>query len=289
MFSIRTATMADVPAIHQCWLDTDFTPEEQIPVKPLGIAPWFPNLVEHGDMRVAESAGAIIGFAATVTRGRMQYLSECFVRPDWQSMGVTKSLLDALYTDPTLIRCTLASSDRRAVSRYMRAGMTPRWPMYILDLVDPTKLDTPRYQATVCTDVAEWLHYDYRLVGHDRSIDITQYFIAACDAALLQIHDGARLVGQALVQRRHYDPGAVGARNIGPVGVFDRADAAHAVHAAVAWVVADGVSKVHLRVPAEHAALPWMIARGMHIDGVETYCASQEWFDPTCYAPSGLM
>ena len=156
----------------------------------------------------------------------------------WQSKGVTKQLLDALYDDPTLIRCTLASSDRRAVSRYMRVGMTPRWPMYILDLVDATKLGTPRYRAEVCTDVSEWLHYDYRLVGHDRSVDIVHYFVAHCDAALLQIKDGTRLVGQALVQRRHYDPGAVGARNVGPVGVFERADAAHAVHAAVAWVVA---------------------------------------------------
>jgi GNAT superfamily N-acetyltransferase len=289
MFTIRVATMADVPSIHQCWLDTDFTPEEQIPVKPLGVAPWFPNLVEHGRMLVAESGDEIIGFAATVTRGRMQYLSECFVRPDWQSKGVTKQLLDALYEDPTLIRCTLASSDRRAVSRYMRAGMTPRWPMYILDLVDVTKVGTPRYRAEVCTDVAEWLHYDYRLVGHDRSVDIVHYFVERCDAALLQIKDGARLVGQALVQRRHYDPGVVGARNVGPVGVFDRVDAAHAVHAAVAWVVADGVTKVHMRIPAEHAGLPWMIEHGMHIDGAETYCASQEWFDPTCYAPSGLM
>jgi len=290
MGQIRQAEIADVPAIHDSWLLTDFPDEaERALVARLGPAPWFAFLIAHGDMRVAEVDGQIIGFAATITRGRVCYLSECFVQPAWQSRGVTKALLAALYTDHTVVRCTLASSDPRAVSRYMRVGMRPQWPMYFVRLSDATRLGEPQYEVRETNDVEAWLFYDRRMVGHDRAIDITDYFVAHCQAALLQIYDGPQLIGQSLAQRQHYDPGASGVMNVSLTGVFDSQHAAGAMHAAVAWTHALGAPDVHMRVPAAHAGLPFLIDRGMHIAGVETFCASQMWFDPTCYAPSGMM
>lgn len=290
MGQIRQAEIADVPAIHDSWLLTDFPDEaERALVARLGPAPWFAFLIAHGDMRVAEVDGQIIGFAATITRGRVCYLSECFVQPAWQSRGVTKALLAALYTDHTVVRCTLASSDPRAVSRYMRVGMRPQWPMYFVRLSDATRLGEPQYEVRETNDVEAWLFYDRRIVGHDRAIDITDYFVAHCQAALLQIYDGPQLIGQSLAQRQHYDPGASGVMNVSLTGVFDSQHAAGAMHAAVAWTHALGAPDVHMRVPAAHAGLPFLIDRGMHIAGVETFCASQMWFDPTCYAPSGMM
>lgn len=290
MGQIRQAEIADVPAIHDSWLLTDFPDEaERALVARLGPAPWFAYLIAHGDMRVAEVDGQIIGFAATITRGRVCYLSECFVQPAWQSRGVTKALLAALYTDHTVVRCTLASSDPRAVSRYMRVGMRPQWPMYFVRLSDATRLGDPQYEVRETNDVEAWLFYDRRIVGHDRAIDIADYFVAHCQAALLQIYDGPQLIGQSLAQRQHYDPGASGVMNISLTGVFDSQYAAGAMHAAVAWTHALGAPDVHMRVPAAHAGLPFLIDRGMHIAGVETFCTSQMWFDPTCYAPSGLM
>lgn len=290
MWILRSATVADVPAIHASWLLTDFPDAaERAKVATLGEAPWFGYLVAHGTMLVAEVDGHIIGFAATITRGRMCYLAECFVQPTWQSQGVTKALLAQLFADPTLVRCTLASSDPRAVSRYMRVGMRPQWPMYFLSLHDASRLGDTTYSVRETTDVEAWLHYDRRLVGHDRAVDITDYFVAHCQAALLQIYAGAQLVGQSLVQRRHYDPDMSGAMNVSLTGVFDAQHAAGAMHAAVVWTHALGAPHIHMRVPAAHAGLPLLIERGMHIAGVETFCASQMWFDPTCYAPSGMM
>ena len=290
MWQIRQAEIADVPAIHDSWLLTDFPDEgERALVARLGPAPWFAHLIAHGDMRVAEVDGQIIGFAATITRGRICYLSECYVQPAWQSRGVTKALLAALYTDHTVVRCTLASSDVRAVSRYMRVGMRPQWPMYFVRVSDAPRLGEPQYEVRETTDHEAWLYYDRRIVGHDRAIDITDYFVAHCQAALLQIYAGKQLIGQSLVQRRHYDPDASGAMNVSLTGVFAPQHAAGVMHAAVAWTHALGAPDVHMRVPAAHAGLPLLIDRGMHIAGVETFCASQMWFDPTCYAPSGMM
>ena len=103
---IRPATAADMAAVHDCWLATDFTdPAEYAAMLPLGIAPWWPHLYEHGRLLVAEADGVIVGLAGTQTRGRICYLADCFVRPEWQSHGIAKAparrqILDIEGRDP---------------------------------------------------------------------------------------------------------------------------------------------------------------------------------------------
>ena len=61
---IRPATAADMAAVHDCWLATDFTdPSEYAAMAALGIAPWWPHLYEHGHLLVAEADGVIVGSA----------------------------------------------------------------------------------------------------------------------------------------------------------------------------------------------------------------------------------
>ena len=60
MWQIRQAEIADVLAIHDSWLLTDFPDEgERALVARLGPAPWFAHLIAHGDMRVAEVDGQL--------------------------------------------------------------------------------------------------------------------------------------------------------------------------------------------------------------------------------------
>lgn len=289
MMTIRPAQAADVVAVHECWLATDYPePVEYAQMAALGMAPWFPHLFATGNLWVAEVDGRVVGFAGTQTRGRVCYLADCFVHPDWQSHGVTRALLAQLHADPTLIHCTLASSDPRAASRYVRAGMTPRYPMYVLESADRTQRRAPLCDTQVCHDIEEWLFYDQRLVGHDRRVDI-MHLCDGTNATLLQMRDGTRLLGQALIQPRRYDRAPQGKYNIGPVGVFARAHAAAVTQSAVAWAFAHGATWVTMRVPGPHPALPVLLDMGMEIRYVETFCASQEWFDPGCYVPSGIM
>lgn len=289
MITIRPAQVADVVAVHECWLATDFTdPATHAAMVPLGIAPWWPHLFAHGRLLVAEVDGVIVGFAGTQTRGRVCYLADCFVRPDWQSKGITRALLAQLHADPTLIHCTLASSDPRAVSRYVRAGMIPRYPMYELVSSTRTQPHAPQCDIQVCHDIEEWLFYDQRLVGHDRRVDI-MHLCDGTNATLLQMRDGTRLLGQALIQPRRYDRAPQGKYNIGPVGVFARAHAAAVTQSAVAWAFAHCATWVTLRIPGPHPGLPVLLDMGLDIAYIETFCASQEWFDPECYAPSGIM
>jgi hypothetical protein len=60
------------------------------------------------------------------------------MRPDWQSKGITRALLAQLHADPTLHPLHVGVERApRAVSRYVRAGMIPRYPMY--ELVSSTR------------------------------------------------------------------------------------------------------------------------------------------------------
>lgn len=290
MVQYRIATQADIDAIHACWLETEFPDESQRAALPLvGVAPWFGHLLAHGAMQVATVDEQVVGFAATITRGTVRFLVECFILPAYQSQGISRELLSRLYQDWTGVRCTLASDDRRAVSRYVRAGMIPRWTRYRMTVKHPDRLGTAALHVQPATNVTNWLANDRRIVGYDRSVDVREYFLAKTDAQLLEIYAGGDLVAQAIVERNYYSPTKIGALNIAGVMTFVPTHAANSVHAVVNWAVRAGWATVYVRVPGAHPALPLLIDRGLTIVDTETYCASKEWFDPSVYAPTGLM
>jgi GNAT superfamily N-acetyltransferase len=288
-FTIRPATVSDLQGIHDCWLETDYPDAAQrTAYAALGMAPWFPHLLTTGTLWIAVAGERIIGFAGTQTRGNVCYLSDCYTHPTWQSRGVNAALLAALFDDSTHVRCTLASSDPRALSRYVRAGMTPLFPSYMLRSTARTRSQRPVFETRACLDREEWLAHDTRFLGHDRRVDI-DYFASEAACTLLQIFDGSQLVGQAVTNLRRYDLAPNGKRNLGPVASIDRVSAAAVVQSALGWLMADGATEVSMRLPGPHPALPILLAAGMQVAYAETYCASAEWFDPQCYAPSGLM
>src|SRR5262245_63466491 len=74
---------------------------------------------------------------SALVRGRVWYLSMFFVLPGDQGRGLGRALLKRAlaYGEArgTEVRCTWATLDPRAQTRYVMAGMTPRWPIYRLD------------------------------------------------------------------------------------------------------------------------------------------------------------
>jgi len=88
--------------------------------------------METGDMFVAESGGRIIGFAAAITRGRIRFLAELYVRPEHRSKSIGRKLLEQLLPEEGSTVCTLSSDDARALALYVRSGMQPYWPYFYL-------------------------------------------------------------------------------------------------------------------------------------------------------------
>jgi len=95
----------------------------------------FRSLHEHllahdGDRcRVAVADGRIAGYAAALARGRAWFLASLFVRPDAQSAGIGRSLLDAVWGDGFRERRTLTDAIQPVSNGlYARRGLIPATP-----------------------------------------------------------------------------------------------------------------------------------------------------------------
>jgi len=90
------------------------------------------HLAETADQFwVAEDEGEVIGFARSILRDGIRQLSELFVRPDRQSQGVGKHLLDSAFpSEGANNRVIIASPDVRAVTRYLKSGVKIRFTIY---------------------------------------------------------------------------------------------------------------------------------------------------------------
>jgi len=80
---------------------------------------------------VAEHDGVIVGYARSTLRDGIRQLTEFFVRPDVQSAGVGRGLLERVFPpEGARGRLLLATQDPRALARYLKAGMLARFPVY---------------------------------------------------------------------------------------------------------------------------------------------------------------
>ena len=80
---------------------------------------------------IAEGAdGEAIGYARSIDRDGVFELTEFFVRPGTQSQGVGRELLERAFAPGRGdLRLIIATTDIRALSRYLRASVVPRFPV----------------------------------------------------------------------------------------------------------------------------------------------------------------
>jgi hypothetical protein len=78
---------------------------------------------------VAERAGHVIGYARSTLRDGLRELTEFHVAPGNQSAGIGRELLvRAFPASGARRRVILASTDVRAQARYLKSGVSPRFP-----------------------------------------------------------------------------------------------------------------------------------------------------------------
>ncbi|MCL4272880.1 MAG: GNAT family N-acetyltransferase [Anaerolineales bacterium] len=76
---------------------------------------------------VAERDGEILGYARTIEHDGLQELTEFFVSPNQQSVGIGSGLLSRAFADNgATYRTIIATLDERALYRYMRMGVYGR-------------------------------------------------------------------------------------------------------------------------------------------------------------------
>lgn len=210
----------------------------------------------------AELDGELLGYARSIRRGDSRELTEFFVLPAAQGRGMGRALLDRAFPADASHRIVLATSDARALSRYLRHGLRSSTTVYGFEgPPDPTPVPTPDgLAARPMSEVAE-----------PRRLAAT----AAIDEALLgarRDEDHAWLVGDRggwLLERAGSVVGyAYGGRRSGPVATLDAGDMSWAVTLVERAAADTGGGDLSINVPlANTAAADHLLARGYRLDG----------------------
>ncbi|MGH8957871.1 MAG: GNAT family N-acetyltransferase [Acidimicrobiia bacterium] len=116
MVEVRRAVAADLPEIHRIWWATGSSPGKQ--------NPWFAHVLRTGVVAVAIDDGEVVGFAGHRMVWQTNVVSDCFVDPSRQGMGIGTRILAYLLPDDGPVM-TLASDDPKAHSLYSKWGMKP--------------------------------------------------------------------------------------------------------------------------------------------------------------------
>jgi ribosomal protein S18 acetylase RimI-like enzyme len=208
---------------------------------------------------VAEQDGSVIGYARSIARDGVLELTEFFVRPGHQSAGVGRELLaHAFPSDDARHRVIVATTDARALGRYLRAGVYPRFPIYYLGRAPETVSVPTDLEITPITDAAGALpvlaRLDRAILGHSRHAD---------HAWLLE-------VAQGYLYRRAGQPAGYGyvGHNYGPFALLEMADFPAVLAHAENQAQARGADRVGFEVPlVNQAAVDYLIGRGYRLDG----------------------
>ena len=112
---IRPAAATDLDRIWDIRYANDIAGQTAVPDQG-PTPPYLTHLLAHGSLLVAERGDRIVGYAGLIDRGGVAYLTDLFVDPACQSATVGRQLLEQILPTEPAIRCTLASTDRRAIS-----------------------------------------------------------------------------------------------------------------------------------------------------------------------------
>jgi hypothetical protein len=286
---IRPATTDDLLALYDIWYRSEASDNPASP--PRGPWPWLAHELATGELLLAEQAGAALGFAATITRGGITFLSDCFVRADAQSGGIGRRLLEPLLAGDGRTYCTASSSDPRAQSLYIRAGMRPRWPNFILDAESASVRAMPEDGVELVEgqvgdpQLVEW---DAAIGGRHRPQEHA-YWVAHHRAIPLWFRRAGRTIGYGYAQLHSpellWRPGTL---TLGPIGARREEDALACVAAAVGWATRQAPA-IRISVPGPHPALAALLEARFQISDADMFLSSsdQPFFDARCYIPSG--
>jgi GNAT superfamily N-acetyltransferase len=220
-----------------------------------------------------DSGGELIGYARSIDRDGIFELTEFFVRPGIQSRGLGRDLLERAFpTGRGELRLIIATTDIRALSRYVRAGVVARVP--VLTFTGPSRegeriaglavepLDLDRDMDAVHA-------IDDAVLGHRREVD--HRWFATEREGHRYVRDG-RVVGYGYV-------GGPESGGNGPFAVLEGSDLpavmSHAEGRRHELGAAETAFEValHNRVAVEH-----LLGRGYRMDPFMTLVCSSEPF-----------
>jgi ribosomal protein S18 acetylase RimI-like enzyme len=208
--------------------------------------------------QIAEQDGQAVGFARSILRGELQQLTEIFIRPEVQSSGMGRELIRRTFSDNgTALRSIIATTDVRAQSLYLKAGVYPRFPLFYFgrqpeknavekDLVFQPFVASPENLAVIGD-------LDLTIVGHRRDID--HKWLSLNRQGYLYYRDG-EVVGY----------GYTGSRD-GPFALQETSDFPAVLAHAENQALMAGRDEFGVEVPMiNQTAVDYLLGRGFRID-----------------------
>ena len=195
----RPATEAELDAINALIAASEGALEGTDTVPSPTDIPYLRHLVRRGLAVVAETGGGLVGFGATVTTERWVHLADLWVRPGHQGRGIGRRLLDDVFGDGPS-RTTFASSDPRATPLYIRFGMLPQFPNYVVR-GDASRVPAPSGLEVMPVDTAALIDLEREWIGVDRSPELP-FWETLSELCPFAVRSGSKTVAVGLSRRR---------------------------------------------------------------------------------------
>jgi GNAT superfamily N-acetyltransferase len=219
------------------------------------------HLFETADQYwIAEEDRKAVGYARSIVRGDVRELTEFFVLPENQTSGVGRELLKRAFpSDGIHHRVIVATSDFRALSRYLKAGVYPYvTEMYVERVPEPVHVDSD-LEFTLMDSLQEALQatggIDEAILGHRRDVD--HAWLMKARACHFYRRDG-QIVGYGYIHKDFYGPFAVLNDQDFPAVLAHAETRAHEL----------GSEWIGLELPfVNRAATDYLMKRGYRLEG----------------------
>lgn len=266
----RRATLDDALACHELmWTSvTDFGRRQGTPLEGTA-ADWWESSEPLGRLLaeqatewwVAElpASGQLVGFARSIERDGLFELTEFFVRPDQQSRGIGRALLERAFpAGRGEVRSIIATSDVRAQVRYYAAGTTARFPLFTMGGVPagPAPLrDVSAEPIEGARAIQAQRDIERGVLGHRRSDPEMRWLLARRQGHLYR--DAERYVGFSFLGPDGSGPMAALEPSYLPAILLHVEGLAHSI----------GLERLDLQVPAPNkVGVRHLLARGFRFD-----------------------
>lgn len=241
---------------------------------------YYQHLLEHGRVVAAEASGIVIGYAATIGIDRSRHLSDLFLHQDARGQDIGRRLLDAVWEADaeSAPRQTFSSVHPAALPLYIRAGMTPLWPLLYMSGSTSALRSSDLEVASI--QPAEAARLEAGWLGWNRLTEYS-YWQNRAGARIFAVRDGKTVVAVGCTARNRT------MHTIGRLVCVEEWLLPDVLVAAARWCGDD----VMVAVPGVNRALLMLVEAGWRIVEHDIYCASEpDLIDPGRLLPHpGLL
>ena len=219
---------------------------------------------------VAENYGQIIGYARSTLHDGVRELIEFFVLPGHQARGVGRELLARSFpASGARRRAIIATTDMRALARYLKSGVYPRFPIYyIYRKPQPVEIDTDLIFSSVTAapeTLAALRVIDNAILGFERDAD---HEFLLNDRQPYLYYRGDRVVGYGYF-----------GKGTGPIALLDESDFPAVLARGESEAAARNEENFGMQVPLiNRAAVDYLLGRGFQLEAFTVFFMSDEPF-----------